>query len=324
MTNPSAVGRISAWRREARGSARLTVQSEFRPSEVMCSPRPHPSAVGQDERAHVAAGALGDLGHHVVVAGLEALVGHERERHGTDELVALVAGVLAGGLGQLPGQRLGEGAEALEVGGGQIHPDVVGRDGTPVHAERPAVVEDARDPMTDLDGLEPAAEGLVEGALDQPLEPPLEPLESHAESVPSNPSCTAAPTPLPGTSRTRRTPAGVETEMFGVGECGLPCRTPGEWRNWQTRRLQVPVSERMWGFKSPLAHRSGTRRTRRLSCRGGGRRAAGGSATEPATPSPAARTSGSVGPRCRAALDRLRGAPASGRRDGRCATIRPL
>src|SRR3981189_1074356 len=28
----------------------------------------------------------------------------------------------------------------------------------------------------------------------------------------------------------------------------------GEWRNWQTRRIQVPVSERVWGFKSPLAH----------------------------------------------------------------------
>ena len=28
----------------------------------------------------------------------------------------------------------------------------------------------------------------------------------------------------------------------------------GEWRNRQTRRIQVPVSERMWGFKSPLAH----------------------------------------------------------------------
>ena len=27
-----------------------------------------------------------------------------------------------------------------------------------------------------------------------------------------------------------------------------------EWRNWQTRWLQVPVFERMWGFKSPLAH----------------------------------------------------------------------
>jgi hypothetical protein len=32
----------------------------------------------------------------------------------------------------------------------------------------------------------------------------------------------------------------------------MPC--PGEWRNWQTRRLQVPVSSRSWGFKSPLAH----------------------------------------------------------------------
>ncbi len=28
-----------------------------------------------------------------------------------------------------------------------------------------------------------------------------------------------------------------------------------EWRNWQTRRLQVPVSFGMWGFKSPLAHK---------------------------------------------------------------------
>src|SRR5262245_26951644 len=29
----------------------------------------------------------------------------------------------------------------------------------------------------------------------------------------------------------------------------------GEWRNWQTRRIQVPVFARTWGFKSPLAHR---------------------------------------------------------------------
>ena len=28
------------------------------------------------------------------------------------------------------------------------------------------------------------------------------------------------------------------------------------WRNWQTRWLQVPVSARTWGFKSPLAHTS--------------------------------------------------------------------
>ena len=28
----------------------------------------------------------------------------------------------------------------------------------------------------------------------------------------------------------------------------------GEWRNWQTRRIQVPVGSRSWGFNSPLAH----------------------------------------------------------------------
>ena len=27
-----------------------------------------------------------------------------------------------------------------------------------------------------------------------------------------------------------------------------------EWRNWQTRRLKVPVSLGTWGFKSPLRH----------------------------------------------------------------------
>ena len=47
---------------------------------------------------------------------------------GPTKLVALVAGVLAGGLGQLAGQGLGEAAEALEVARRQVHPDVVGRD----------------------------------------------------------------------------------------------------------------------------------------------------------------------------------------------------
>ena len=28
----------------------------------------------------------------------------------------------------------------------------------------------------------------------------------------------------------------------------------GEWRNWQTRRIQVPVGASSWGFNSPLAH----------------------------------------------------------------------
>ena len=46
-------------------------------------------------------------------------------------------------------------------------------------------------------------------------------------------------------------------EHHGRGLNGLDYRDlrhSGEWRNRQTRRIQVPVSERMWGFKSPLAH----------------------------------------------------------------------
>ena len=39
ITKPSALARISACSRDARGSARLTVQSEFRPRVVVCSPR---------------------------------------------------------------------------------------------------------------------------------------------------------------------------------------------------------------------------------------------------------------------------------------------
>src|SRR5439155_8066489 len=38
ITKPSALARISACSRDARGSARLTVQSEFRPRVVVCSP----------------------------------------------------------------------------------------------------------------------------------------------------------------------------------------------------------------------------------------------------------------------------------------------
>ena len=62
---------------------------------------------------------------------------------------------------------------------------LLGATGRPLTPERAAVVEHAGDPVTDLDGLESAAEGLVEGALHQPLEPALEPLESHGASVPA-------------------------------------------------------------------------------------------------------------------------------------------
>ena len=44
--------------------------------------------------------------------------------------------------------------------------------------------------------------------------------------------------------------------------------TRGEWRNWQTRWIQVPVSERTWGFKSPLAHQGAPAQQGLLCCPG--------------------------------------------------------
>ena len=75
--------------------------------------------------------------------------------------------------------------------------------------------------MTDLDGLESAAEGLVEGPLHQPLEPPLEPLESHAESVPSSPRNEAARAAR-RTSRGSRTFWGSTPRCSGDGRSGYP------------------------------------------------------------------------------------------------------
>ena len=42
----------------------------------------------------------------------------------------------------------------------------------------------------------------------------------------------------------------------------LICLSSREWRNWQTRWLHVPVFERTWGFKSPLAHSGCFRKSR--------------------------------------------------------------
>ena len=39
----------------------------------------------------------------------------------------------------------------------------------------------------------------------------------------------------------------------------------GRVAEWQTRWLQVPVFERTWGFKSPLAHQMVTRQLNRTS-----------------------------------------------------------
>lgn len=54
------------------------------------------------------------------------------------------------------------------------------------------------------------------------------------------------------------TPAAIQRGCATLQRALLQRCATREWRNWQTRRLQVPVPERVWGFKSPLAHNTTT------------------------------------------------------------------
>ena len=54
---------------------------------------------------------------------------------------------------------------------------------------------------------------------------------------------------------------GVVAKLNGLYGASVPHDDSREWRNWQTRWLQVPVLERAWGFKSPLAHEGKLRKS---------------------------------------------------------------
>src|SRR5438552_373510 len=137
------------------------------------------AAVGEYQRARRALSPTDDLGVDPEVALTGVLVEHERHLDEALEVVALVAAVLARGVGELSGQCVVEPGEALEVVARQPDREPVRRDRA-AYAERAAGVHLAPDAATDLNGLEAAAaERFREGAFDQPLKPSLEPLQSH-------------------------------------------------------------------------------------------------------------------------------------------------
>src|SRR5438876_6675647 len=145
------------------------------------------AAVGEYQRARRALPPTDDLGVDPEVALTGVLVEHERHLDEALEVVALVAAVLARGVGELSGQCVVEPGEALEVVARQPDREPVRRDRA-AYAERAAGVHLAPDAATDLNGLEAAAaERLREGAFDQPLKPSLEPLQSHRVMLPARP-----------------------------------------------------------------------------------------------------------------------------------------
>ena len=149
---------------------------------------------------------------------------------GPVEVVLLARGVLARCVGELVvAARRGN---RRSVRGRRRDSATVNSLGTTVPrtpSVRPASIS-PHDAAADLDGLQAAAERLAECAFDEPLEPALEPLESHRSDANGAAIGASGPTALVRSPLTR------------------------EWRNWQTRRIQVPVPARVWGFKSPLAH----------------------------------------------------------------------
>ena len=182
--------------------------------------------------------ALGHAAGDLEGAGVQAVVGDELDLDRAHEGVALVAGVLAGGVAELPGQAVLHALELLEVARPRAH--TVKALGTTVPPRTPterlsSISRTSRRP--ELDGPQPALEGAGEDALDQALQAAFEPTDPHRRSR------------LPGAALRAGASAGGR-------RYALPLHS-GEWRNWQTRWLQVPVSERTWGFKSPLAHSSG-------------------------------------------------------------------
>ena len=93
-----------------------------------------------------------DRGVDVEIADTRSGLGDHRHLDRPDEVVVRLAGALAHGVGELAHERLVKALEALEVGLGHVHDEVIRHDGA-AHAERATGVELADEPASDLDGL---------------------------------------------------------------------------------------------------------------------------------------------------------------------------
>jgi hypothetical protein len=110
---------------------------------------------------------------------VEPVVGVERDLDGTHEAVALVPGVLPGGVAQLPGEAVLHALELLEVALGQRDDEVVRDDRAAPHADRPVVVHLAHQPSAQLDRAQPALEGTSEGAFHHAFKASFEAADTH-------------------------------------------------------------------------------------------------------------------------------------------------
>ena len=208
----------------------------------MCSASVKRSPVGSTRLpAPAPPGALAEAGLDLEPAGAEPLVDHQLDVDRAHESVVLVAGVGAGGIAQLAAQGVADLAELGIVVRGQVDREVVGappwcpgRRSTRGRPSRGRAGEPAR------------RGGCWSGRRGQRRPPPCAPAAVRTLGWPRPRRLPAAPLLHPAGSFAGGSPPGTALSF-------MSCRS-GEWRNWQTRWLQVPVAARSWGFKSPLAH----------------------------------------------------------------------
>ena len=250
-----------------------------------------PGPVRQDERGgRQAVDPLTDLGGHPVAARPGGGVAADLHLDGPDEHIPLVACMLPGSVPKLSSEHVGEALVALGVRGDRTTMKTLGaiRPLTPTRRSRSI---SAGQTAGYLHRLDPATQGRREGpstrrsrrcsncwspiVVDQPTGAMcapgcarLQPLGSlvsrkHPDlGIRMTAEAFVSPRILSNT-RTR----GAERRRSACSGISRTRRVVlrlahGRVAELARRRIQVPVSERMWGFKSPLAHeheRTGSR-----------------------------------------------------------------
>src|SRR5918995_1779731 len=203
------------------------------------------------------------LGPDPEAAGGQVVGGLEGDADGSREDVALGVGVVLQLVDEVLLERAAEADDALEVGGGQLDVEVVGHQSALPAQHLRVVVALALEGGGDLDGLHRAAEGPGEDTGDHGLEPLLEALQGVHRQASSRrtvvvgrhqrPPDRCGRAYRPGAAPPRWRPG---VRPIGRARQGWGSLSPllARVAERQTRCVQVAVSERAWGFKSPLAH----------------------------------------------------------------------
>ena len=167
-------------------------------------------------------------------------------------------------------ERVGDGllvaGQTFVVRGTEHHRVLIGRQAAPTcqlsHAVLRLTAKTLRDLLRDDLAAEHACEGVTHQTFELALEalcaPHRDPSSSDTRPVASHDCCPVRSVATPaGQFRWYRSPPRGRGPPSGRPESpvlAFESDHSGRVAEWQTRTVQVRVSERMWGFNSPLAH----------------------------------------------------------------------